>query len=130
MVSEATVGPMKKVALTIRTADSPAGQKSIVSDTPFTFIYGIGAEGMSAFEQALYGKKAGDKVSIRIESNNLHAYFEHLFCPLAEVVRITPPATITIKINAVSDAPDLEIIKALAQTSAGCDGDCDCGCGC
>jgi hypothetical protein len=96
----------------------------------FNFIYGIGAEGMSAFEQALLGKAAGDVFTLRIEKHALPDFFEHLLCPLMEALSITTPMDLEVRVDAVSPATDREMIRALAEKIGGCAGDCDCGCGC
>lgn len=85
---------------------------------------------MSGFEQALLGKAAGDVFTLRVEKHALPDFFEHLLCPLMEALAITPPMDLEVCVNAVSPATDREMIRALAEKSGGCTGDCDCGCGC
>jgi hypothetical protein len=125
-----TVGPMQKVSLSLRDASTPPGTSAPAPSSNFDFIYGIGAEGMSAFEQALLGKVAGDVFTLRIEKHALPDFFEHLLCPLMEALSITTPMDLEVRVDAVSPATDREMIRALAEKIGGCAGDCDCGCGC
>lgn len=125
-----TVGPMQKVSLSLRDVGTPHDSSAPAPSSNFNFIYGIGVEGMSAFEQALLGKTAGEVFTLRIEKHTLPEFFEHLLCPLMETLSITPPMDLEVCINAVSPATDREMVRALAEKSGGCAGDCDCGCGC
>jgi hypothetical protein len=98
--------------------------------TPFEFIYGIGTEGISAFEQALFGKTVGDTLSLRVEGNSMSTYFERLLCPLIDALGTNPPFTLNVEIRSVSPVSDRELVRALAQITDGCSGDCGCGCSC
>jgi hypothetical protein len=126
MSPASTVGPMCKVSLSL----VPVQHTVTTSATPFEFIYGIGTEGISAFEQALYGKTAGDRLCVQVEGNTMSAYFERLLCPLMDALTTTPPFTLDIEIRAISPVSDRELVRALAQSTTGCDGDCGCGCHC
>ena len=130
MSHTATVGPMHKISLSLSATGSSPDQTRAVSAKPFEFIYGIGTEGMSAFELALHGKSAGEKLSTRVAYHTMHTYFEHLLCPLMEAVQISPPFDLDIEIHSVSPVSDRELVRALAQKSGCCDGDCGCGCSC
>ena len=130
MTNADTVGPMHKITLSLSASGRDPGIAQAASNKPFEFIFGIGTEGMSAFEQALNGKSAGEKLSCRVEYHNMHGYFEHLLCPLMDAVEINPPFDLDIEIRSISAVSDRELVQALAQKTGGCDGDCGCGCSC
>ncbi len=130
MTHTATVGPMHKISLSLRATPEESSNAQATAAKTFEFVFGIGTEGMSAFEQALEGKSEGEKLSVSVGYHNMHTYFEHLLCPLMEAIEINPPFDLDIEIRSVTAVSDRELVKALAQKSGGCDGDCGCGCSC
>ena len=130
MTRSAAVVPMHKISLSLCAIPQAPENAQATAARTFEFIFGIGTEGMSAFEQALQGKSKGDKLSVSVGYHNMHAYFEHLLCPLMEAIEINPPFDLEIEIRSVTAVSDRELVKALAQKSGGCEGDCGCGCSC
>ena len=129
MQNATAISPLTKVTLTLtaRADDSSMGQPQV--KTQFEFVYGIGAEGLSAFEKELHGLFIGDRVTIRTTADEMQSYFEHLRCPLLEAVKLQPPFDLTIEVQSATPATNRELVHALANRDVGgCD--CDCGCGC
>ena len=128
MTHSATVGPMHKITLSLTAAGTDPGKAATGSTRTVAFIFGIGTEGMSAFEQALLGQPVGFKMSIRVEHHTMHTYFEHLLCPVMEGLNSSTPFDLNVEILSVAPVSDREMVQALAQKSGGCGGDCGCGC--
>ena len=115
---------LMKVSLSIRTATSdPTAEQ----DALFEFIYGIGPDGITPFEKALYGKKAGDRIDIGDISGNLLEALGHLKPALCEQTGIVSPDALQVMVTRVVKAPDRDVVKAIAA-GGGCS-DCGCGCG-
>jgi hypothetical protein len=121
-----TVSPLKKVILKLAiSSDAPAGGASR-SEVDFSFVYGIGTQGLSAFEMALTGKHPGDRMHLHVNPVQMDDYFEHLRLPLLKALKTDPPFDLDLTIQEVSPVSERQLIKAMAQKS----GDGGCGCGC
>ncbi len=126
MSDSPTVSPLKKVILKLAvSSDTPAGE-ALSSQVDFTFVFGIGTQGLSAFEIELMGKHPGDRMQLQVDSAQMDGYFEHLHRPLLEALDTEPPFDLDLTVRDVSPASERELIKALAQK----EGDGGCGCGC
>lgn len=122
-----TVSALKKVILKLAlSSDAPAGETSSRNEADFSFVYGIGTQGLSAFEMDLMGKHPGDRMHLHVGTAQMDDYFEHLCLPLLNALQTYPPFDLDLTIREVSRISDRELIKAMAQKS----GDGGCGCGC
>lgn len=110
---------MTKVTLEFNFPGRPA--------VPFTLVYGVGSGGITPFEKALFGKTAGDRLSLEIPPGNDCEIFGHLERAIGEHLELPASRTVEIFITQVVQATDREIIAAMAA-GTGC-GNCDCGCG-
>lgn len=123
-----TIGPLTKVtlAITFRTdaADLPATAPKNV-----TFIYGVGSDGITPFEKALYGKSPRESVNLRVDTDHALSLFGHLACEIVAPPPLSPPYELNATVLSVEKADDRELVKAMA-TSSQCGAGCDCGCGC
>lgn len=126
-MNETTIAPLTKVGLKLA-ATPRNGEAKPSPAASIEFIYGIAAEGMTAFEKDLFGKAPGDHINLHCEPLQMPAYFEHLLCPLQETVKCEPPFDLDIEVTSIAPVTDRELVQALAQRSEGCQ--CDCGCGC
>jgi hypothetical protein len=125
------IGPLTKVRLnlTARADDSSGGP--LQANAQLEFIYGIGTDGLSAFEKKLHGLLAGARMTIRAEADGMQFYFEHLRCPLIEALQLHPPFDLAIEVLSVTNATNRELVHALAnRDGSGCDCNCGCDCGC
>jgi hypothetical protein len=123
------IGPMTKVSLIISAFAVHSTDGAPQANIQFEFVYGIGKEGLSAFEKELHGLSVGTRLKIRPAVDEMKSYFEHLRCPLLEAVKIQPPFDLTIDVQSVTPVTNRELVHALANRDVGGCG-CDCGCGC
>lgn len=121
-----TVAPLTKVTLKLAVSSSaPAGDASC-SEVDFSFVYGIGTQGLSAFEMGLTGKHPGDRLHLHVSPTQMADDFEHLRPALLKALKTDPPFDLDLTIQEVSHVSERELIKAMAEKSD----DSGCGCGC
>jgi len=94
------------------------------------FIFGIGSEGMTAFECELADKAEGEEVLLHLKKEAFHNFFEHLNPPLMDLFDGRDDVYLKVKIVAVAVAENREIVKAMAEKTAHGGVGCDCCCGC
>jgi hypothetical protein len=128
-----TVNPpidnLKKITLSISAGTS--AQNPDIFDQPqtFSFIFGLGTDGLTPFEYALAGKSVGDIVSLQLKSVDLQRIFRHINPPFLSSLVDQAEIFLTASITTVAAAESREVIRAMAAM-AECGGGCDCGCGC
>lgn len=115
-----TIENLKKVSLTIKDENNPSGSS-------FEFIYGVGSQGITPFEKALFGKGIGDQVQLDISPADYCETIGHLELPLLKQTGIIKPVSLQVTIDAITKASDQEVVKAMA--AGGSCSDCGCGCG-
>ena len=123
------VEPLKKISLNYTAGTTP--ELKDLMDTPenLEFIFGIGTEGLTQFECALDGKKAGDQGFIEVGKKNFEEIFGHII-PCKQPFPVSAGHFfLHYSITDISDASSTEIIKSMAAKSGGCGDGCDCGCG-
>jgi len=119
-----TIENLMKVTLDI-TAD---GEKGTNDQTAvFEFIYGVGAEGITPFEKALFGKSVGDRVRLEIGPADYRETVGHLELPLFEQIGIAKATCLKTTVAGIAKPEDREVVKAMA--SPGSCSECGCGCG-
>lgn len=121
-----TVAPLTKVILKLAVSSDATASGALRSDVDFSFVYGIGTQGFSAFEMDLMGKHPGDHMHLHVSTAQMDDYFEHLRPPLLKALKTDPPFDLDLTIQEVSPVSERELIKAMAQK--GGDGGCGCGC--
>jgi hypothetical protein len=125
-----SVAPLTKVTLDLEASPGDADRTEASHRFVFSFVCGLGTEGLTAFESELQGLSPGDRTRLRIESQDVTPYFEHLSRHFLALVPVVPPFELAIHVASVRAVSERELIRALAEkTEAGC-GDCNCGCGC
>jgi hypothetical protein len=126
-----SIAPLTKVSVKLKATPIANETRLPASEINFSFIYGIGTEGLTAFEKALHGMAPGEGFTISVPFMQMHNYFEHLQNPLMEAVPTDPPFELEIEVLNVAPVSDRELVHALASKSegSGCDCGCDCGCG-
>lgn len=115
-----TIDNLMKVTLTVKNGENASG-------VPFEFIYGVGPQGITLFEKALFGKKIGDRVQFDLSPVDYRETIGHLELPLLEQTGIRKPVLLQGTIDAIVRATDQEVVKAMA--AGGSCNDCGCGCG-
>jgi hypothetical protein len=104
------------------------------SPVDFSFLYGIGSDGLCPFELALSEKCQGDTLRLMVGAAESREFFGHLLIPLRQAfnLRAMPESMwLQIEVTGVTDADNREVVKALAENighGGGCGGTCDCGC--
>ena len=99
----------------------------------FSFIYGIGTDGLSDFEMAIEGLGLDDVFSLEIDRSKYKSYFGWLY-PTFErhVPEISTDGVVALKLKllTITTPESREIVSAMAelQNHGGCGSDCDCGC--
>ncbi len=129
MTESNTIGPLTKVALAFHVITDKTEHRPVRPDIHFEFIYGIGTQGITSFEKDLHAKSPGDSITFCMNGVDLQDHFEHLLCPLMEVIQVQPPVDLEIEVKSVTPASSRELVSAMAKLGGGCHGDCDCGCG-
>jgi hypothetical protein len=118
--TSATIENLMKVSLTVNSGDNE-------TSAPFEFIYGVGPQGITPFEKALFGKAVGDQVRFDLSPADYCETIGHLEQPLLKQTGIMGPVSLRVTIDGIVKAKDQEVVKAMA--SGGSCSDCGCGCG-
>ena len=95
----------------------------------YEFIFGLGSDGMSPFEYDLAEKSIGDEIVVHLGRKTFSDYTMHLQLPIHRLLADRDSFYLTIRVNAIEQADNREIIKAMAEM-AGHGSGCGCGCGC
>lgn len=99
----------------------------------FDFIFGVSSSGLSSFEREVYKKSEGDTISISVPGPLAPEYFGHAYHRIYQLMKfgIVPEVfDLQVRIIAVQQSEEREVIKAMSQSighSCG-GGGCDCGC--
>lgn len=124
---------LAKVEVTVRAGWEEDKFDLTSTPVPFEFIYGIGTEGFSAFESALYGKTEGEKVTMTVTAREADEVFGHLLVRIRHILgisKIAEPLFLEAIVTGVSQTDNRELVQAIATAAGwgGCGGSCDCGC--
>jgi len=124
---------MKKLGMTVSNLTAGAGGR-YEAPASLDFIYGIGTEGLSQFEQAISGLKPGDSIEIEINASQVRSYFGPQSRALCRSIDIKKPAetvSLSFTLQSCETVEPKEIVTAMAEQlkEGGCGSDCGCGCG-
>ncbi|MBN2124911.1 MAG: hypothetical protein JW821_11500 [Deltaproteobacteria bacterium] len=119
------IGPMKRVVLALEIPGSTGDGPSRSEPIEFSFIYGIGAEGLSPFECQLAERRGGDETVLQTTREEIESFFGHLTIPGLQVPGGPGRLSFRVRVLDVSPADQREIIRAMAE-AASC-GDHCCG---
>ncbi len=123
---------MKKMTFTIW-AEGEGGEDAS-QPLSFTFIYGIGTEGLSDFERAVSDLNPGDSMRVAIPPGGLSGYLGPLSALLGGKMVVPDsagPLTLVCEFTGLGRAEPREVVTAIAQMqkAGGCASGCGCGCG-
>ncbi|PHR30175.1 MAG: hypothetical protein COA36_01975 [Desulfotalea sp.] len=124
---------MKKVNVSIGLLQGSLQGGAAVETVSFTFVYGIGRDGLSDFESCLQDAGCGDRLLFKVKAGNLVASFSCLSAkvrPLVEGKIMPEMLTFDVEILGLEDVANREIVAALARSASGCDSGDSCGDGC
>lgn len=125
-----SVAPLDKVTLRVQVGSGDKTAPLPSAGSEVSFICGIGPTGLSPFEQMLCDRPVGDRFSLPIENGTEEVLFGHLSCMMSRPDGLPTPCELDITILSAAVAESRDVVKAMAQMTGGCGGDCDCGCGC
>lgn len=129
----ALIEPMKKIQVKLL-GEEKVKAVSAPQAATFSFIYGVGRQGVTGFEKRLAGKKVGDILEFEIRSGEAHTFFGSLagyFCSTAGSDSGNKQTLVQLEVVGVSNPEHREVVKALAASltnGGGCGGSCGCGC--
>ncbi len=119
------IEPMKRVVLSISAGTSPEYMDITPQPFIFDFIHGLGAEGLSKFEQLLIDKKMGETVTMRLPVAQHDQFLGNLSLPPMLMPSEVETLYLQVTVDKVETASGREVIRELALI-AGCgDGCCD-----
>jgi len=124
---------MKKLGFTVSKLTSEAGDELHCADS-LSFIYGIGTEGLSPFEQAISTMTIGESIEMEVQGGRLRHYFGQLyrlFCNPLELHENAGSILFRFSFDRCDPAEPKEIVTAIAAQlkEGGCSSNCGCGCG-
>ncbi len=119
---EKKIAPLKRVRLLLEAGNQAEQVQRFENPREFSFIFGVGREGLTPFEFELADKTVGDELLMTIKPESLAKTFEHLE---VELPGGQSPFYLKTRVQAVEPVSHREIIQAMAQVA----GDCGCGCG-
>ncbi len=132
MTQSNAITPLTKVVLRCKVEIVDHAPATNNNEQDFSFITGIGAEGLTPFEMALAGKQPGECLTLPVGKNQPTEFFEHLWTPLKTVIQTEPPFDLQLEIKSVTAPTNRELVRALAEKAeangCSCGGGCGCGC--
>lgn len=127
------ITPLTKVTLDLEVISGDNGPTEPLERFTFSFVCGLGIEGLTGFETELQGLSPGDRTRLHISPQRVAPYLEHLGDPFLAAVPVEPPFELSIRVVSVNPVSDRELVKALVEKTeaggGGCGGGCGCGCG-
>jgi hypothetical protein len=124
------VSYMKKIGLSVEALCSDRHLAPQGGPFDWKFIFGVGTEGITLFEKALFAKRPGDEIVLELKPHLLDEMLGHLKKSIQDLLPQEMPAFLKVRVVSVDTPDQRELIRAIADGAAfdGCD--CGCGCGC
>ncbi len=132
MNNSLSIAPLTRVTLQLEMPPVDPERTDPSDQNTFSFVCGLGIEGLTAFEKELQGMSPGDRTNLHIDPLSMASYLEHLKSPLLAAAMVDPPFELTIRVVSVNPVSERELVRALAEKTeaGGSDCGCDCSCGC
>ena len=121
---------LTKVTLDLEAGSQADHMDLTNSPVQYTFVFGVAAHGITAFEKALYDGTVGDEQIFEIKKENAYDILGYLRFPLLNLLSAPLPYFLKARISHIAQAESREVVAAMAATVNECGDDCDCGCGC
>ena len=129
MNSEQTeVGYLKKIGLSLEAGTSEENMELTDKPFDFNFIFGVGTDGITLFEKALFGKCPGDEIIVEVIPHQINDILGHLKQAVQNLFPMKTPCFLKARVVSVDTPDQREIVRAIAAGVAS--SGCDCGCGC
>jgi hypothetical protein len=122
------VGYMKTIDLSVEALNSDRTSASGGRPFDWKFIFGVGTEGITLFEKALFAKRPGDEIVLEVNPHLMDEMLGHLKKSIQDLLPQEMPAFLKVRVVSVDTPDQRELIRAIAAGVAS-DG-CNCGCGC
>ena len=119
------VEKLKKVSLSIEAGTRPDHMDLISSPLSLEFVFGLGVEGLSPLEFELSDRSVGETFVLSLDRGRLNGLFGHIPVHLPVAGDEEGRLYLRIRVEGVTAADEMEIIRAMAE-NASCGGDC-CG---
>jgi hypothetical protein len=133
MTNSLSIAPLTRVTLQLEMPPVDPERTNHSDQNAFSFVCGLGIEGLTAFEKELQGMSPGDRMDLHIDPLSVASYLEHLKSLFLAAAKVEPPFELSIRVVSVNPVSERELVRALAEkTEAGgndCGCDCSCGCG-
>ncbi len=127
------VKAMRKVHVAVALTDAVSGGATEEDKATFSFIYGIGKDGLTPFECLLEGCQQGDFTQTEVNSGAMNEFFGVLLGqvkPFIEGKIIPLDLRFGVEVIKVEEVENREVVAALAGAAGGCGSGGSCGCGC
>lgn len=124
---------LKKIKINVWSQRKGGASRGKSEPFEWSFIYGIGTEGLSDFEMAIDELGAGGVFELEINEATMRSYFGWLYCPITSQLTIEHgegPLAMKFELKEIEAIEPKEIVTAIAemQKQGGCGSDCGCGC--
>jgi len=108
---------LEKINLLLSVVDPEKVEPDDGQEWSLSFIYGLGAGGLTPFEQDLADKTVGEILLIRISTARLHSYFHGLELPPLAIPAEQEIFLLRVRIVGVESVSQRELIRAMAATT-------------
>ena len=124
---------MKKIVVSVCLEHGRSSHVESEKQRTFSFIYGLGRDGLSPFERCLESCSVGQRVKFEVKSAAVGESFGGLFSEVRELIegKVLPENLVfEIELVKLEDVDNREVVAALARSASGCGSGGSCGCGC
>jgi hypothetical protein len=115
---------LKKISLCLEAGTHAEMMDFTREPVSCNIIYGIGMQGLSPFEFALAGKRAGDILNLHLRGEEIPTFFQHLFIPQLAILEGMNTFYLRVRVVDVSEPDEREIIKEMAEAASRSDSCC------
>jgi hypothetical protein len=122
------VSYMQKIGLLLEAGTTEKNMDLTAEPSELNFIYGVGKDGITLFEKALFGKCPGDEVTVEVKPWQIDDVLGHLNQHIQDLIPIKASCFLKARVVSVVKPDQREIVRAIAG-GAGSEG-CGCGGGC
>lgn len=123
------VESLKKISLKLEAGTTAEHMDLTPKALEFTFIFGIGPEGMCPFEYQLVNRDEQEIVLLHLKKQEFGIFSGHLQLPILNLFAEYESLYLKVKISRIQQPDSKEVVKALADLASH-PGGCACGCGC
>lgn len=108
---------LEKVNLLFSVLEDDRAEPVDGQEWSLSFVYGLGAEGLTPFEQDLADKSVGESLLIRLSTARLSWYFHDLKLPPLPIPTGKEIFFLRVRIVGIEPVSQRELIRAMAATT-------------